>query len=493
MAGKSYLAVDLGAESGRGILGRLEGGRLALTEVSRFPNRPVRLHDHLYWDYLSLCAGVEEALAAGLQQDADLRSVGVDTWGVDFGLLDGAGMLMANPIHYRDAWTEGVMERAFERMERAEIFRASGLQFLPFNTLYQLLALAEQHPRLLGEARSLLMMGELFTFHLTGERVAEWTNASTSQLADPVSRTWSQKILDAFELPGGILQEIVPPGARLGRLRGDVAERVGGQAEVVAPAVHDTASAVAAVPAEGSGWAYLSSGTWSLVGVETGAPVLTDAALDLNVTNEGGVEGRTRLLKNVAGLWLVQTCRQAWRQAGDDLSYEEIARLAAEAPAHQAWVEPDDPRFIAPGDMPARIQAFCRERGQSAPETPGQIARVCFESLAFKYRWVLDRLEELTGVSIYTLHIVGGGARNELLNQMTANASGRRVLAGPYEATATGNILVQAMADGEIADLAEGRALIRSSVELKRYEPASRGAWEDAYGRFLEATGLSGS
>ncbi len=485
-----YLAIDLGAESGRGLLGRFDGGRLSLDEVHRFPNGPVRVFDTLHWDLPRLFDDVKVALRKVGSMSTALDGVGVDTWGVDFGLVGRGDTLLGNPVHYRDARTDGMMEAAFARVPRERIYEVTGLQFLPFNTIYQLLAMKGQGSPLLDAAETLLMMPDLFGWLLTGRRAGERTDASTTQLLDPRRGAWSDELCDGLGLPRSILPEIIEPGTELGPLRRAVAEEVGvASLSVLAPATHDTASAVAAVPTLGTSsgppdWCYLSSGTWSLLGVEVARPVIDGRTSRLNFTNEGGVAGTTRLLKNIMGLWLVQECRRAWARAGREYGYDELIARAEASRPFAALVDPDDPAFFAPGDMPARLVAACVRNGQAAPADEGAIVRCALESLALKYRWTIERLEEIVGTSIRTIHVVGGGARNALLCQFAADACGRPVHAGPVEATAIGNVLLQAMARGKIGTLADLRAVVARSFEVVVYEPRNTADWDEAAGRF---------
>jgi rhamnulokinase len=490
-ATRNYLAIDLGAESGRGLLGQFDGQCLKLDEGHRFPNGPVRMLDTLYWDLPRLYSEIKTALALGLKRAGELVSVGVDTWGVDFGMIGRGDTLLSNPVHYRDARTDGMLATAFARVPRERIYEITGLQFLPFNTIYQLLALSESRSPILEIAESLLLMPDLFGWLLTGRRAGERTNCSTTQLLDPRSKTWSDELCTGLRLPRTILPDLIEPGEVLGLLRPSVAEEIGltGPLTVIAPATHDTASAVAAVPAvtKSSGppdWCYLSSGTWSLLGVEVSHPVINAETMRYNLTNEGGVAGTTRLLKNIMGLWLVQECRRTWARAGRDLSYEELTNRAQVAPPFAALVDPDDTAFLAPGDMPSRLAAFCKRTGQTLPADQGAIVRCCLESLALKYRWVIDRLEAILGTTIKTIHIVGGGTKNALLCQFTADACGRVVHAGPVEATAIGNILMQALGDGQLGSVSDLRAVVARSFPVTVYEPVATSAWTDAAARF---------
>jgi rhamnulokinase len=487
----NFLALDLGAESGRAVVGRFDGERLSLEEVHRFPNGPVRLHDSLFWNVLDLFAELKNGLARAVKEHhLEIAAFGLDTWGVDFGLLDRGGNLIGNPCHYRDSRTDGMVEAAYEIVPRAEIFEQTGIQFMQINTLFQLLAMARQAAPALEIADSLLMMPDLFNYWFTGRKVNEFTIASTSQCFDMGQGQWATDLLEKLALPTHIFQEIVQPGMQLGTLLPAVADEIGVSSEIplIAPGCHDTASAVAAVPvarADVDSYAYISSGTWSLVGVEIDAPVINDKSLAYNFTNEGGVQNTIRLLKNLAGLWLVQECRRTWAQQGDELSYDHLTRLADEAVPFAALIDPDDASFLAPGDMPARIRDFCRRTGQPAPATKGAFVRCALESLALKYRWVVEKLEELIDRPVGVIHIVGGGTQNRLLNQFTANATGRAVVTGPVEATAIGNILMQMLAVGEIETLAEGRDIVRRSFSVETFQPQDADAWSEAYRSFL--------
>jgi rhamnulokinase len=486
-AARKLLAFDLGAESGRGVLGRFDGQKLELEVVHRFPNNPVRLPDALHWDVLSLYHEMLQTLRLCAAQHGSLDSLGVDTWGVDFALLGRGNTLLGNPRHYRDPHTEGIMEATFQRVPRAELFGATGLQFMRFNTLFQLLALQRDRSPLLDVAESLLMMADLFHWFFTGVKVVEYTNASTSQMLDPRTRGWAFELVRRLGLPEKILGTIVPPGTVLGPLRTAVATETGlPPCPVIAPATHDTGSAIAAVPAGTGTWAYISSGTWSLMGVELPEPLVNDKALAINFTNEGGVNNTVRLLKNIMGLWLVQECRRAWERAHRVYGYEELVRLASDAKPFVSLVNPDHDSFILPASMPEALAAFCRRTGQPAPETVGATVRCALESLALRYRWVLERLEELTGKRLDVIHVVGGGSQNELLCQLTADACNRPVLAGPVEATAIGNLLVQAIGLKLLGSLADGREVVRRSFMVRTYEPREPAAWDEPYARFLK-------
>ena len=490
-ATKSFLAFDLGAESGRGVLGHFDGERLTLEELHRFPNGGVRVLDSLHWDVLRLWHEMKAALSICAQQNRDLNGIGIDTWGVDFALLGREDVLLGFPYHYRDSRTDGMLEEAFRRMPRSILFERSGCQFLQINTLYQLLSMVVHRSPLLDAAETFLMIPDLFNFWLTGRKVCEFTDATTTQFYDPRRQNWSKEICEALGLPTKMLPEIVQPGTQLATLLPSVAAETGlAQIPVIAPACHDTGSAVAAVPAQGGDWAYISSGTWSLMGVETPEPIVTDQALALNFTNEGGVENTFRFLKNIMGLWLVQECRRTWAQAGNEMSYPQMTQLAESAKPFSALIDPDDDAFLPPGDMPSRIVDYCKRTEQSPPSDPGEIIRCALESLAFKYRWVLEKLEAVRGRAIDVIHIVGGGAQNQMLCQFTADATGKPVVVGPIEATALGNIAVQAIACGLIGSISEAREIVRRSFDVATYEPQGWARWEEAYGRFLDITGL---
>jgi rhamnulokinase len=481
----NYLAFDLGASSGRAMLGTFDGARLHLEELHRFENGPINIRGRLYWNALHLLAELKIGLARCTQRGIQLDGIGIDTWGVDFGLFLATGELLDMPRHYRDPRNRAAMQLALARVPRAEIYERTGIQFLPFNTLFQLYAVALNTPRLLEAADHLLFMPDLFTFWLAGEMATEGTIASTSQMVDARTGNWSRELLEKLGLPARLLPRVDTTGSIAGVLLPEVSNEVGQTGTpVIRTAGHDTAAAVAAVPASGENWAYISSGTWSLIGVELPTPLISSQTLAADFTNEAGVAGTTRFLRNVAGLWLVQECQRTWAAQGHQYSHAELSRLAAAAPALRSCVDPDDPRFAEPGDMPSRICRVCEETGQPVPQSPGEIVRCALESLALKYRVVLDTLERLIRRQIEVLHIVGGGVQNDLLNQFTADATGKLVIAGPVEATAAGNVLVQALAQGRVGSLGELRQVVHASTGLKRYEPHEPAAWQEAFGRF---------
>jgi rhamnulokinase len=510
MTPKVFLAVDLGASSGRVLAGLFDGDSLELREVHRFPNGPVNVNGRLYWRTFELWHNVLAGLRAAARDFGDsIVSVGVDTWGVDFALLDRNGELLAAPVAYRDSRTQGEFDRAFAVVPREEIFAETGVQFMELNTLYQLLAVKRIGSPPLDRAARLLHMPDLFHWMLTGVQANEATIASTSQLLNPHTRTWSDKLIERFGLPREIFGPIAEPGTTLGPLLPHIAEETGLKGvEVVLPGSHDTASAVLAVPAyienppapspwrgglgrgEEAGtrsptrnWAYISSGTWSLMGLETSAPVITDDAFNWNFTNEGGVDGTTRLLKNISGLWLVQECQRIWKSQGHDYDWQTLTDMALEAEPLAAVIDPDDPRLVAPRDMCSQLSALATETGQPAPQSHGGVVRMALQSLALKYREVLGYLEQLAGSRIDRIHIVGGGSQNRALNQMTADACQRPVLAGPVEATAIGNVLMQAIAAGDIADVTQARKVVRRSFDLAKYHPHQDERWSAAADR----------
>ena len=480
MRPKVYLAVDLGAESGRVMAGIWNGKTLQLEEVHRFPNGPVVLGETIRWDILRLWAEIQNGLSlAGRKYGQRIASVGADTWGVDFVLLNKQDEILGQPYHYRDARTRGALERAFKEVPRAEIFAQSGLQFMELNSLYQLLAWQAHSPAILDAADTLLFMPDFLHWALCGSKQAEFTNASTSQFLHPTRRNWSRPLLKKLGLPTHFLPPIVMPGTTLGAIRKSLALRIGlAGVKVVAPPTHDTAAAIAGVPTINTGkanWAYISSGTWSLMGVEMNKAVLSSRALELNLTNEGGIDGTYRLLKNIMGLWLVQQCKRSFEAAGRKYDYVQLAGLAAKAKPLRFILNLDAPRFLNPPDMPKAIQDFCRDTKQPVPKTDGELVRCCYESLALKYREVLGSIEEITGEKIKEIHIVGGGSQNKFLSQLAANACERPVVTGPVEATAIGNLLTQIRADGELASLGEMREVVRASSSVQRYEPAAWG------------------
>ncbi len=470
-----FLAIDLGAESGRGMVGTFDGGRLVLDEVHRFPHRPSLMGNTLYWDLPCLFEETKMAMMKSREKYGEnMDGLGVDSWGVDFGIVDSGGELSGFPVHYRDRRTEGVLGRALEIMPAGELFRLTGIQIMPINTLFQLLVAKDRIPR----GGKILLVADLMNHLLTGRIACEFTLATTTQMLSPWSRSWCNDVMDAFGIDPSIVPEIVFPGDFLGHPKDSILRETGlARCAVTAVASHDTASAAAAAPAErGTRWAYLSSGTWSLLGVEAEAPLTGELARSLEFTGEGAAGGGFNLQKNMQGLWLLQQCRKKW-----DLGYDEIVSLAERARPFGPIVDIDDPCFSNPPDMEGAIVSYCRDRGLEIDTTPGGVARVIYESMAMKYRIVLGQLAELTGSAVDVLHVIGGGSRNDLLCRLTADAAGIPVIAGPAEATAAGNVLVQALSAGAVSSLQEGRDVIRRSFTLRRYEPGDTARWDDAF------------
>lgn len=500
----NLVALDLGAESGRAILGQFDGERLNLSEVHRFHNGPVPVPGsdgrvHLHWDVLRLWGEMMQGIAMAAQQCRGgpgvrpLAGIGVDTWGVDFGLLNRDGRLIGSPYHYRDSCTDGMLAEAFGRVPKARIFEQTGVQFLQINSLYQLLAMVLARAPELEAAATLLPMPSLINYWLTGRAVCEFSIATTTQCYDPRNKTWAWPLLQALNIPAGIFTEIVPAGTVLGPLQPSVVDNPwnAGLAEVgavpvIAPASHDTGSAVAAVPARGQDFAWISSGTWSVMGAELREPVITPQSLTYDFTNEGGAGGTFRFCKNITGLWLLQECRRTWAGQGEARSYAEWTEMAAGASPFLCVIDVDDADFAKPGDMPECIRAYCRRTGQPAPDEKGALVRCILEGIALKYRLVLERLEEMLGRRLEPVHIVGGGAQSRLLSRFTADATGREVITGPVEATAAGNLLVQAAALGMLGSYAEGREVVRKSFDVLVFEPGPRAGWDEAYARLKE-------
>lgn len=474
MTQRTVLAIDIGAESGRALGVGFDGTRLSLEEMHRFANIPVQVRETLHWDVLRLWHDVQDGIARATAKTR-IDAIGLDTWAVDFALLDAAGNLIGNPVHYRDARTNGMMDQVFAAVPRAEVFARTGIQMLPFNTLYQLASMVKAHHPALRSAQTFLTVPDLLYYWLTGVKALEYTNATTTQCFNVGAQEWATDVLTALDIPTHLFGEVIDPGQILGKV---------GEIPVVVAPHHDTGSAVIGVPAQIENFAYLSSGTWSLLGMELREPVINDAALQANVTNEGGYGGTIRLLKNIMGLWLIQQAKRTWDAEGQEHSYSELADLARSTDPFVSLIDPDHPAFLAPGDMPTRIREFCKQHGEPIPASIGAMSRCIFESLALKYRYVLELLIMLTGRQVDVLHIVGGGSQNALLCQMTADATGRTVLAGPVEATALGNALTQLIALGSLRSVEEGRRLIRDSFPLRVYEPEQTAAWTSAYGRF---------
>jgi len=485
----NFLAIDLGASSGRVMLGQWDGRRFDMRELHRFLNGPVSVMGRLHWDVLRLWQEIKEGIAQYARQYSDPPAgIGIDTWAVDYALLDGAGEMLGEPYHYRDRRTEGIPEFVDGRVSPQRLYEKTGIQRLPINTLYQLVSMRQADDPRLDAAETLLLIPDLFHYWMTGRIVAEYTNATTTQFYDVRGQGWALDLLGELDLPTRLLPPVVAPGTILGELLPEVCEEAAlrGSPQVISCATHDTASAVAAVPDLDERSAYISSGTWSLVGVETSNPILSEKARDLNFTNEGGVGGTIRFLKNVTGLWLLQECQRQWQREGKTYTWPDLVALAKQATSLRSMVDPDAPEFVNPGDMPKAIREYCRRNGQPEPKSAGEVARCCLDSLALKHRWVLAALEELTNRRLDTIRIVGGGSQNELFCQLTAEACQRTVVAGPVEATALGNILVQALASGYVPDIAAGRRGVAASEEQEIFEPRDSGDWDVAIAGFDE-------
>ena len=485
---KYFLGYDFGASSGRAMLGVFDGEKIEISEIHRFSNDPVTLNGRFVWDLPRLFYEVKQALLKVSHTGLKIDAIGIDTWGVDYGLLDRNGHLLGDPVHYRDTRTDGVMEKAFQVVSKEDIFKATGLAFNQFNTLYQLYAMKLEDDPTLELADKLLFMPDLIAYLLTGKMGTEYTIASTSQMIDPNTHAWTTDLLDKLGIPTSMLMDIEPTGTLRGTLLPEIAKECGvEEIPVIAVGGHDTASAVAAVPAQEDDFAYLSSGTWSLLGVEIDKPLTAVEVMNANYTNEGGVMGDIRLLKNIMGLWLIQECKREWDRRDDAVGFAELVKMAEKAPAFKAIIDVDDPCFLAPGDMPARIQDYCRRTGQPVPEGRGEISRVIYESLALKYRWGIERIEQdLIPKPVKVLHIVGGGSNNGMLNQFTADALNRPVIAGPSEGTVIGHLLVQALAIGDIADMKALRRVVANSFPTVEYRPLSDKSWDEGYQRLLK-------
>ena len=490
---KKYLAFDLGASNGRCVMGSFDGQALSLQVIHRFENGYIRVGDHLHWNILGLWANIKASLAkAAAEHRAGIVSVGVDTWGVDFALLDRQGDLVSNPYSYRDPYTTGILDEAFKIVPKQEIFQTTGIQFLRINSLFQLLAIKHSGSPALEIANTFLMIPDLINYWLTGRKVCEYTIASISQTLSAATRDWAYSLLEKFGIPTHIFPEILDSGQQIAPLLRYIVDETGlDSIPVIAVGAHDTASAVAAVPAEGQHFAYISSGTWAPLGAELSEPLLGEQALTFNFSNEGGVYSTIRLLRNIVNMWLIQECVRIWSQKGESHTWEQLIEMADRADPFLAFIDPDDPGFALPENMPAEIRSFCSRTEQRIPQSKGEIMRVCLESLAMKYRYNLEMLGVLLNEPPEVFHIVGGASRNNLLNQLTANALDLPVVAGPAEATALGNLIVQMIAAGELADLSEGRQLIRSSFPVETFEPVDVELWNERYAQYLERTGLT--
>lgn len=483
---RQLLAVDLGASSGRVMLGRFDGKRLEMEELHRFPNEPVVLGNTMYWDFLRLFHEIKQGILKS-RPYGKIDSISVDTWGVDFGLLDAEGRLLENPVHYRDGRTAGMLEEAFLHIDRARLYGITGIQCMEINTAYQLLSLAKNRPELLERADKLLMMPDLFHYFLCGETCWEYSAASTTQLLDARTRQWSRETMEALGIPAGLFGQITPSGTKIGTLSPEICEELGVEPmTVIASAGHDTQCALAATPSQEKDFIFVSCGTWSLFGTELDAPMITERSEQLDIANEGGVGGKISFLKNIIGTWMIQESRRQWKREGRDLGFGELEQQAKEAEAFRCLMDPDDPVFTPAGDMPGRIRAYAQKSGQPVPQTEGEIVRCIDESLALKYKAALEEIESCTGKRYRAVHILGGGVQSRLLCQMTANACGVPVIAGPVEATVLGNLAVQLMADGSILGLEEARKVVAASCEPQVYEPEDTAIWEEKYQWYQE-------
>lgn len=488
----AVLAYDLGASSGRALLGRLTNRKMEVEEIHRFPNDPVQVSYRLHWDILRLYHEIKQGLLKAKNKGVVLDSLGIDSWAVDFGFIGKNGELLGNPYHYRDSHTDGAMEKLLAAVPPPAIFGRTGIQFLSFNTIYQLFALKQADSPLLRQAKRFLMIPDLLRYFLTGDMYHEFSNATTTQLYNPVDGRWDPELVNWIGLQADLFGPVLQPGSPAGRLRKSVREELGvGGIPVFAVAEHDTGSAVVAVPASESSFAYLSCGTWSLMGTELDRPAINDSALKLNFTNEGGAYGTFRLLKNIMGLWILQESRREWERGGAAYTFSELIALAEQAAPFGAFIDPDDPVFLSPGNMPERIREYARRTNQNPPQETGEIVRCILESLALKYRYVLELTERLSGKTFNGLHMVGGGINNTLFCQWTSNAVGKPVWAGPAEGSAIGNLAVQWIAQGELSDIWEARRVIGESFPVTVYEPLQPGVWEEAYGRFRQVAGLN--
>ena len=482
---KKYLAIDLGASSGRGIVGTFDGEKIYLKENCRFDNEPVVIRNRLHWDILRIFHEIKKSIRQTVLDGDQVSSIGIDTWGVDYGLIDKAGRLLSNPVHYRDLRNQESAKNVLDKVTFENIYATTGIQFLNFNTLYQLCAELKEDPLAFEKADKALFIPDLLNYFLTDKMATEYTIASTGAILDAINQVISEDLLSSVGIPCGVFAPMVDPGNRLGSLTADICRELGtNDISVINVASHDTASAVISVPNTDGDVLYISSGTWSLMGTEIDGPVITDASRTENFTNEGGFEGKIRFLKNIMGLWILQESRRQWKREGKEYSFAQLERMAKEAKPFAAFIDPDNALFSTPGDMPSRIVEFCKKTGQYVPQTVGEIVRCIYESLALKYRNVAERIIGLTGIDPQMINIVGGGSKDTLLNQMTADACNIKVVAGPSEATAIGNIIVQAIADGEISNVEQGRKVIKNSFELKEFDPCETLAWDVAYASF---------
>lgn len=487
MAEKKMLAIDLGASSGRGIVGSFDGEKLSLKENHRFSNDPVIVNGRMHWDILRIFHEIKQSITKTVLEKDDIRSIGIDTWGVDYALLDKNGRMLSNPVHYRDTRTEGIVPYIGRFFTQSDLYAITGIQCMNFNTIFQLAADLRDDPDMVARAERMLNIPDLLNYFLTGNMANEYTILSTGALLDAKARNYAFDLIDKVGIPRRLFGDIVQPGNNLGRLLPQILEETGKtDAEVLNIAAHDTASAVIAVPTQEDDFLFISSGTWSLMGTELKSPMINDATAKYDFTNEGGAFGTIRFLKNIMGLWLIQESRRQWRREGQEYSFAQLEALARECKPMQCFINPDDASFATPGNLPERIREFCRRTGQHVPVSVGEIVRCIYESLALKYRYTAESINELTGLHAKVIYVVGGGTKDGFLSQMTADATGMPVSAGPEEATAIGNLMMQMMAAGEAKNLKEARRIVAASFDRKYYEPtAERAAWDEAYARFL--------
>lgn len=481
---KKVLAFDFGASGGRAMCGTFDGEKITIEELHRFSNDPVILHGTMYWDVLRLFFEIKQGLIKS-KKCGRFESIGIDTWGVDFGLLDEEGRLLENPVHYRDARTAGMIDESFKMIDKERFYELTGIQFMDLNTVFQLLSLSKNRKDLLDRADKMVLMPDLFNYFLTGEKKAEYSIASTTQLLDARTRKWSDEVIDALELPRKIFPDLVPTGTKVGKLSDEICEELGlEKMDVMAVAGHDTQCALVSVPASEEDFIFLSCGTWSLFGTELAEPIINDKSEYYNITNEGGYGGKISFLKNIIGLWCIQESRRQWIREGQEYGFGELEVMARDAQPLRSFIDPDAPEFTPAGNVPERIREFCRRTGQPVPETIGEVVRCINESLAMKYRHAMEEIKDCTGKEYQTVYMVGGGTQSALLCQCTANACGCKVSAGPVEATVLGNVALQLMASGDIKSLAEAREIIKKSQDIKVYEPQDKEAWDEAYERF---------
>ena len=481
---KKVLAIDFGASGGRAILGTFDGKKISLEEVHRFSNDPVTVRGTVYWDILRLFHEIKQGIIKA-KQVSDFDSIAIDTWGVDFGLIDKFGVLVENPIHYRDTRTAGLIDECAEKISNKEFYSRVGIQFLELNTIYQLYALKKYRPHILERAERLLFLPDLFGYMLTGKMTTEYSIAVTSQMVDIKTKDWAKDLIERLGINTNILGEIVPSGSVLGEISKDICEECGIEStNIISVCAHDTQSAITAIPAESEDFAFISSGTWSLFGTELKGPIVNEKSLAMNFTNEGGYNRSVRFLKNIVGLWLIQESRRHWGRQGTKYSYAELEKLALETKPFKCFIDPDSPEFVPHGNIPERIRDYCERTGQEIPETVGEIMRCIYESLALKYKFTLDGLEDCTEKNYPAIHVIGGGVKDTLLCKMTACSCNKKVVAGPIEATVLGNIAVQLITSGAIDSVEQARDIIRNSETTTEYLPENVDAWADAYERF---------